>query len=298
MATSILLSERDLATLRLLEMTPATAGLLLRASVTFPEGPFKDDRRVRERMQTLADSGLVRAFPAAVSGGGLLQYYRLGPDGFRAIHLEAEQQPARTLLTEIAPSRFMHTMATADVIVHILVACHVSRIRIAQYHGDGKLVLVIGEYRQQPDCHFQFEQSGMIFNVLFEIDNATEPLESARENSIRTKVLGYEAYQDRMLSKWNRSGRPGSEPRFRVVFLTKSMARAHNMLHLARRCASNADRRLCLVGTQESFLTEANPLTSPILLDHHGGWQSLVDLFPTSKFLRDPVRLESQLAQR
>ena len=87
--------------------------------------------------------------------------------GYRAIHPYETQQPPRVTVTEIAQSRFAHAMAVADIIVHILVACHASTVRVAQFHGDGKLVLSIGEYRQQPDCHFQFEFAGKLFNVLF-----------------------------------------------------------------------------------------------------------------------------------
>jgi hypothetical protein len=297
MSNPIYISDRDRALFKLLEMTPATALHLRKASVTFPDEPFRDERRVRERLQSLSQCGFVRAFPIAVSGGGLSQYYRLTLLGYRAIHPYETQQPSRMTVTEIAPSRFAHAMAVADIIVHILVACHASRVSIVQFHGDGRLVLSIGEYRQQPDCHFQFEFAGKLFNVLFEIDNATEPLESSREHSIRTKLLGFEAYQDWVLETWKRLGRNSLEPRFRVVFLTKGNIRAKHILWLARQCAKNPERRLCLASTQAEYLSEQKPVTSPILIDHQGTWQSLIDLHPTSQFTRKPVRLSPPLAQ-
>lgn len=73
----VLLSDRDLAMLRLLDLTPATAMQIRKASVTFGDDPFRDERRVRERLQTLAEVGLVRAFPAGMPGGGVMHYYRL-----------------------------------------------------------------------------------------------------------------------------------------------------------------------------------------------------------------------------
>jgi hypothetical protein len=297
MSQAVILSKRDLALLGLLEMTPATAVQIRTASVTFDEEPFRDDRRVRERLQALSDAGFVQSWPAAVSGGGLMHYHRLTANGYRTIHPNRSDSPPRTIVSEIAPSRFNHAMATADVIVHTLVAAHASRVRTAQFHGDGSIVLAAGEHRQQPDCHFQFEHSGRIFNVLFEIDNATEPLDSPRESSIRTKLLGYEAYQDWVLQAWKEHGSsPTTRPGFRVVFLTKGNERARHILWLARQCARNPERRLCYATTQEIYLSESQAVTAPILNDHYGSWQSLVNLHPTSQFLREPIRLSPSLA--
>ena len=70
------LSERDLALLRLLDRTPATTHLILKASSTFPGGPFRDERRARERLQRLAAARLVRAFPASQGIGGPVNWYK------------------------------------------------------------------------------------------------------------------------------------------------------------------------------------------------------------------------------
>jgi hypothetical protein len=296
MSHNVSLGKRDLALLGLLEMTPATAVMVRRASVTFGDEPFHDERRVRERLQTLGDAGLVRGFPAAASSGGLMHYYRLTSAGFRTLHPEADQAPARTLVTEVAPSRIVHALATAEVIVQTLAACHAARVNVLKFHGDGRLTLTAGEYRAQPDCHFQLQHSGMLFNVLFEIDNATEPLDSPREQSIRSKLLGYEAYQDWVLAGWREQATPEPRPAFRVVFLTRGVHRAHHILWLARRCARNLDRRLVYAATQDEYLAEARAVTTPLFNDHHGGWQSLVNLHPSGLFLRAPVRLSPPVA--
>ncbi len=293
MSNAVVLSERDLSLLRLLEMTLATAAQLRKASITFPGEPFRDERRVRERLQTLAAAELVRAWPAAVSGGGLMHYYRLTAVGFRSIHPDHPDAPARTLVSEIAPSRFQHAMATAEIIVHTIVACHESRVRILRYHGDGRLTLAAGAYVQQPDCHFQFEQGERIFNVLFEVDNATEPIDSTRASSIKAKLLGYEAYQDWVWDNWRRGGRQGPRPYFRVVFLTRGAERAVHILWCAKQCARNSARRLCYAGTQDAYLSDPRAVTTPLLNDHHGGWQSLVNVHPSSIILRSPIRLTS-----
>ena len=297
MSQAVVISKRDAEVLSLLEMTPATAAHLQQASVTFVGEPFRDERRVRERMQALGAAGFVQDFlPAAVAGGGLRHYYRLTAAGFRMLHPDAERPPGRMVVAEIAPSRLQHALATADVIVHTLVACHAAHVRILNYHGDGQLTLEIGEYRQQPDCHFLFGYGGRNFNVLFEIDNATEPLDSLREQSIRTKLLGYETYQDWVLRCWRERGRLEPRPGFRVVFLTRGVQRANHMLWLARQCARNPDRHLVYAATQDAYLGHPLAVTEPLLNDHHGEWRALCDLHPSSRFLREPLRLVPPLA--
>ena len=296
MSQGVILSKRDLALLALLEMTPATAVQIRNASITFGDEPFRDERRVRERMQALSDAGLVKGWPAAIAGGGLMHYYKLTVAGFQALHPDHGESPARPVVSEIAPSRFQHAIATAAIIVHTLVAAYLTQVRVAKFHGDGKLTLAVGEYRQQPDCHFQFERSGKTFNVVVEVDNATEPLDSPREQSIRTKLLGYECYQDWVLRGWQEHGRIGPRPAFRVVFLTKGQQRAEHILSLARDCARNPRRILCYATTQDQYLAEQLAVTKPILNDHEGHWQSLVNVHPTSRFSREPIRLAQTLA--
>lgn len=298
MAQGVILSRRDLAILSLLEMTPVTAALLCKASVTFGEEPFRDERRARERMQALGDAGFVQSWPAAVAGGGLMHYYQLTRAGFQMLSPDRSTAPAPSVVTAIKPSRFHHALATAAIIVHTLVAAHTAQVRVMKFHGDGKLMLAAGEYRQLPDCHFQFESGGQYFNVLFEVDNATEPLDSLREQSLRTKLLGYECYQDSVLHGWRAHGSGGPRPIFRIVVLTTGAERARHILWLARTCARNPDRHLCYATTQDNYLAEPLAVTAPVLNDHHGAWQILVNLQPTSPFLRAPIRLSPPLASR
>ena len=58
----------------------------MKASQTLSEGPFRDERRARERMQTLAEAGLVRSWPMLLPGGGVTNYYKLTPEGYRLLH--------------------------------------------------------------------------------------------------------------------------------------------------------------------------------------------------------------------
>ncbi len=296
MTQDVVLSPRDLALLRLLDLTPATAVQIRKASVTFGGDPFRDERRVRERMQSLGDAGLVHSFPAAIPGGGVMLYYRLTQEGFRSAFQDAVDNPPRISLHEIAPSRLQHAMVTTDAIVQTLVACHERGVRVLKSTGDGRLTLAIGEHRQQPDFHMQLAFAGRFFNLVFEIDMATEPLDSHREQSIRTKILGYETYQDWVLRSWKDSGEPGPRPSFRVVFLTTGAERANHILWLAHDLARNQDRRLVYATTQDAYLGDPHAVTAPLLNDHHGHWQALVDPQPSSRYAREPVRLTPPIA--
>ncbi len=77
----IVLKQRDRQTLRVLSYTTATAALICKASQTFllPEGeePYRDERRVRERLQTLKNAKLVRTDQVAGPAGALVNYNRL-----------------------------------------------------------------------------------------------------------------------------------------------------------------------------------------------------------------------------
>ena len=285
------LSPRDQTLLQLLDRTPATAIQIRTASCTFPEHPFLSERRVRERMQALQKLKLVSSFSLAVSGGGLANYYKLAPEGYRMVHGGEAELPQRSFFAELPPSRLMHTLELADVIVHALAAAHTHRIKLTSFHRENELTLQVGEQQTVPDCHMQFVASRKTFNVLFELDRSTEALESAALNSIRRKLLAYEAYQDYSWALWTQAGASGPRPYFRVVFLTASVARAYHMLALARECARNPNRHLCYATTLDQYLAEANALLSPLFLDHHGRWQALVNVYSSAPFIRVPVRI-------
>lgn len=291
MTNAVILSARDQSLLRLLAHTPATTTLILKASETFTGEPFHDDRRVRERLQTLAAAGLIRTFPATQGVGGPVNWYKLTAEGFRTVQGAEAPLPHRSRFEAIPPSRFQHTQILAEVIVHSLVAAHRDRCRIPFYHGDGEARIEVAAHTFYPDCFFQFALGGKQFNCYFEIDQSNESLDSQAEQSIRTKLLNYEAYQDGLVVWWKGQGERGARPFFRVVFLTRSQERANHILWLARSCARNADRHLIYAATQDAYLAESRALQLPLFLDHHGRWQSLVNLHPTSRFERTPVRL-------
>ncbi|MFO1003485.1 MAG: hypothetical protein U0936_24395 [Planctomycetaceae bacterium] len=124
-------------------------------------------------------------------------------------------------------------MACSELLVHSLVCCERSCVTVAQTTGDGRLTIEIGEHRQHPDFHLQLQYAGRNFNLVFEVDNATEPIDSGRDQRIRNKILGYENYQDWVLRTWQQHGAIGHRPAFRVVFLTSESTRAYHILSLA-----------------------------------------------------------------
>src|SRR5437667_1401002 len=109
MSSRVSLSPRDVSLLRLLSWTPATTGLLLRASASFDGGGFIDERRLRERLQSLAEAGVVRSWPTAQAGGGLQNYYKLTQLGFDMVCGHEAARPLRAFFAEVSPSLYAHT---------------------------------------------------------------------------------------------------------------------------------------------------------------------------------------------
>src|SRR5438034_1566262 len=120
MSSRVSLSPRDVSLLRLLSWTPATTALLLRASSTFDAGRCIDERRLRERLQSLAEAGAVRSWPMAQAGGGLQNYYKLTPLGFDMVCGHEAERPLRAFFAEVSPSLVVHTFRLAEVIVETL----------------------------------------------------------------------------------------------------------------------------------------------------------------------------------
>ena len=281
--------------LRLLSWTPATTALLQRASSTFEGEQFSDERRLRERLQTLCEAGLVRCWSTAHAGGGLQNYYKLTPLGFETACGTETPQPSRAFFSEVSPSLFAHTFRLAEIIVEIVRACHARRVAIDRFIRENELTFPAGEALVQPDCFVRLISAGRPSNLAFEIDGSTESIDSYAATSIRHKLSVYHAYQETVLRQWLAGGKAWERPRFRVVFLTQSVERAYHILCLAAETAPNTSRSLVYAATHDSFVTDREPLHAAIFLDHFGNWQSLVDLHPTAPFVKLPVRLTRPL---
>ena len=291
MANSVTLSARDLSLLKLLSWTPATTALLFRAGVAFDGGSFVDERRLRERLQTIYHAGFIRSWTSAHAGGGLQNLYKLTPAGFERLYGPDIEKPPRAFFAEISPSLFEHTMRLADVIIGTVLACHAGHVTIIRLFRENELTFTAGNAEVQPDCFVRLLCSGKAFNVAFEVDQSQESVDSPARNSIRQKLETYDAYQASLLSQWYAAGKSYERPRFRLAFLTRSVERAYHILALAGRIADDRQRRFVYAATQDSFLGDPNPIRSPIFLDHLGEWQSLVELHPTARYRKTPIRL-------
>lgn len=296
MSTRVSLSARDLSILRFLSWTPATTTLLQRASPTFDGGGFLDERRLRERLQALGSARLTRAWPLAQAGGGLQNYYRLTPFGFSAVYGAEARLPGRAFFSEVAPSVLQHTFRLAEVIVVTALACHEHAIGIDRFFGENELTFTAGDRQVQPDCFFRLTADGRSFNLAFELDNSTASVDSAAGNSIRHKLFTYGAYQDLVLGQWKQTARAWERPRYRVVFLTPSTARAHHILALAAAVAPARPRRLVYAATYDAYVRHPDRLRAALFLDHRGRWQSLIDLNPYQPDPRPPVPLTHPMA--
>ena len=179
MATTLVLSPRDRSLLRILSWTPATAAQLFQASASFDEGPYQDERRLRERVQSLCEARFVRLWQTGHAGGGLKNYYKLTPAGFQALIGSDVALPPRAFFQETSPALFEHTLFLADVIIQSVVAAHGQKITICRFFRENDLPFSAGERQVQPDCFFQFTIDGRIFNIAFEIDLSTESIDSS-----------------------------------------------------------------------------------------------------------------------
>ena len=118
----------------------------------FPGDAFHDERRVRERLQSLAAARFVRAFPATHGVGGPINWYKLTAEVFSycVLHGAEADLPHRSRFEAIAPSRIQHTWALAEVIVQIVVAAHRSRTAIAVFQGDGEASSTLADRNTGP----------------------------------------------------------------------------------------------------------------------------------------------------
>ena len=209
---------------------------------------------------------LVRAFPATQGVGGPVNWYKLTPEGYRYLHGTDTDTPHRTRFEPMPPSRFHHTQSPrrdhrsypgrgaprADCGCTIL-----RRRRTGHRRRMGTC--------KYPDCYFQLEQAGRQFNLMLEVDQATEPLDSVSAHAVREKLLVYEAHQDDVWQWWKQQGRNQHRPYFRVVFLTTSAERriAHPVAGPRMCCATRIGISV-MPHPSTTFLGTTNALTSPL----------------------------------
>ena len=281
--------------LRLLELTPATADDILTASVSFgtPQEPgqFADQRRVREKLESLVAVGLVAFHEYALGGRRTMNFYQLTRDGYRFLHKKDPPESYRRRFGDIAPTQREHTYDLSRLITHTLASAHRRGIRLEWAKPENTYAIEAPPLVTKPDFSAVFAHSGMNFNRFWERDRHTESIDSLARNSVRNKLLTYERYYDLVISRWRAGEFGGPRPRFRVLFFTDTIERAEHILYAASQLAHNPRRLLVYATTMDSFLNEDDALMQPLFLDHHGRYQAMVNLHPTSAFLRESVKI-------
>ncbi len=284
--------------LRLLELTPATAADVLAASSSFgtaeEAGQFADQRRVREKLESLVDAGLVVFYEYALGGRRTMKFYQLTRDGYRFTHRADPPESYRRRFGDIAPTQREHTYDLSRLITHSVACAYRSGIRLQWAMPENTFSIDAPPLITKPDFSAVLAHSGRTFNTFFERDRHTEPIDSLARNSIRNKILTYERYCDVLYARWRAGHIPGRErPRIRVPFWTDTMERAEHILYAASQLVRDPRRLLVYATTMDTYLNNNDALLQPIFLDHRGNFQAIVDLHPTSRFLREPVKLRA-----
>ncbi len=283
--------------LRLLELTPATAADLLAASDSFgtPEEPgrFADLRRVREKLAALVAADLVTFEEYALGRRRTMNFYQLSRTGYRYLHGGDPPESYRRRFDRITPTQREHTYDLSRLITHAVACAHRRGIRLEWAMLENTYTIAAPPHRTKPDFSVVFGHSGMRFNTFWERDRHTESIDSPAANSVRNKILAYEAYYDLLIERWRRGDFPGRRPRLRVPFWTDTMERAEHILHTASQLARDPRRLLVYATTLDAFINDTDALMQPLFLDHRGCFQALCDLHATSAFQREPVRLRA-----
>jgi hypothetical protein len=262
-----LLTPRDLEVLAALDHCPLTAAQLLKFSHTFAL-PFTGERRVRERLQVLAECGRVRRWLYATAGRGALNYYTLSRLGYALLHGADAPVPGKRAFAAIGLARQFHARALADVIVHTAVSAHRAGLQFTGFCRENALPLTVGQDTLYPDCAFQLvTPAGRTFAFYVELDNSTERIRSAKDaDSWERKVRLYDRLQDK------------TRTRFRLlVVATRSAERLANLLSAAAEVLRNSQRALVYGVTLCDYLAAQDPISTPCFRDHAG---RLVSLLP------------------
>ena len=254
-----LVTNRDREILTALDHVPLTAAQLQKFSRTFAL-PFTTERRVRERLQRLWESGWVHRWPYATAGQGAPNYYKLSRLGFQLIHGEEAAPPTKRAFGPVGFLKQEHTRALADFIVHTAVAAHQSGFRFTEFYRENTLRLQVEEESLFPDAAFQLiDAQGTAFNFFTEIDRSSERIRSDKDTeSWDRKIRFYDRWQD------------GSKTRVRVLIIgIRESDRIGRILDTAARFMRNPDRSLFYAIALPMYIQQNDSLRRAVFRDHH-----------------------------
>jgi len=279
--TVTIYTARDQQIHEALALTPLDTQQLLKLSETFAQ-PFTSARKLRERMQEHLRAGWIHTFTYATATPGQLNYYKLSAEGYRLLHGPGAVLPRRAAFNDVSLALQRHTRHLADVIVKTNVHAQQLGLRILDQRGENQLSLSFGEQTQRPDYSFRLQTRDAVYTYYDEIDEGTEPIASTKQReSLEAKIRFHEEYQ-------NATGE-----RYRVrVFFAKASIRMVQFLNLARKHATR-QRSIFYAVLLEDYLNHANPLTSPMFVDHFHRLQPLVPATAASEQQRLPTFAET-----
>ena len=266
-ATLRLVTPRDIEILTALDRCPLSATQLLKISATFTF-PFTTERRVRERLFLLCESGRVRRWQYATAGRGAPNYYTLSRLGFQILHGADAIPPTKRTFESIGLAQQHHTQSLADFIVHTAVAAHRQGIAFTGFYRENTLRLTVGEESLFPDAAFQLiETTGQEYDFFAEVDAGTERIRSEKDlDSWERKIRLYDRLQDQ------------SPKRFRVlVITTRSEQRMHHILDAVATLVTNPHRSLFYGVCLPRYLDQEDALWATCFRDQRG---TLVALLP------------------
>jgi hypothetical protein len=275
MTSVCLVTPRDRDLFQALDRSPLTVRQILKLSETFAY-PFTTERRVQERLQALGAAGRVRQWPYATAGHGALSYYTLTPLGYRLLHGHDVAPGGRGLFGPVGVARQAHTLALAEVLVHLGAGAFRAGAAIEDFRRENTLRLSAGDDCLYPDGAFALRLPSVDdcrFRFFLELDNRSESVwPGSSLDSWGKKVQFYERYQD------------AEEERFRVVTVTTGgPGRLGNMLRCAADHARNIDRSLVCGITLQDLLDAEDPLRTACYLDHQGKSVPLLPAKPVSR---------------
>lgn len=263
------LTPRTLDLLRSLDIVPCTRLQLRQLSQTFSQ-PFASESRIKQKLSELKQAGWVQSFPYAIpTDGRPPHYWKLTRTGYR-LAFPGRSLPRRRYFDSIGTALHQHTKALADVLTHIMADAASEGLSILDYHRENDWRLQAGHDYLYPDAAFRIRIGDRSPLFCIEIDNGTERIQTAKDiESIERKIRIYDLYQSDMQAF--DANRPI------VLFVTtRSERRLEHILETAHKVVGNPERSLVYGTTTATLLSNDQPLTDRVFLDHRLRRQSMI----------------------
>lgn len=182
--------------------------------------------------------------------------------------------PHRRQFEEIAHGHHHHTLALAELIVHLVTTSHHAGMMLQHFARENSVKMEAGGFTQYPDCAFRIMGSdGRAFNFVVELDCGTERVRTKQDvESIERKVRGYDVHQSQFAAD--------DPQRYLVLFVTtRSTIRSQHILDLADMVMQNRQRTVFLA-TDLAGLMQTDPFVDAVFTDHRGLRRTLIPRSP------------------